>query len=60
MRIDWERALDHFTFFKEGDGIPIVAMIQPAGRTLPARGHAAGKGILSDAAKAYARLSRPS
>ena len=58
IRVDWERTLDHFTFVKQGDGIPCATMMEPASRPLPGRAHFIGKGILSDAAKANARLSR--
>jgi ATP-dependent Clp protease ATP-binding subunit ClpB len=60
IRVDWERTLDHFTFVKQGDGIPCAAMIDPAGRALPARAHSIGKGVLSDAAMANTRLSKVS
>jgi ATP-dependent Clp protease ATP-binding subunit ClpB len=58
IRVDWERTLDRFTFVKQGDEIPSAAMMEPARRPLPGRAHFIGKGILSDAAKANARLSR--
>ena len=58
IRVEWERTFDHFTFIKQGDGIPCAAMMEPARKPLPGRAHFIGKGILSDGAKATARLSR--
>jgi ATP-dependent Clp protease ATP-binding subunit ClpA len=60
IRIDWERTLDHLTFIKQASGIPCAATIEPARAVAAARGSATARGILSDAAKAHARLSRVS
>ena len=60
IRVDWERTLDHFTFVKQADGIPCAATIEPAARAVSARAHSAGKGVLSEAARANGRLSKVS
>ena len=60
IRVDWERTLDRFTFVKQADGIPCAAMIERAGRALPARAHSRCRGILSDAASVNDRLCKVS
>jgi ATP-dependent Clp protease ATP-binding subunit ClpB len=57
VMVDWESSLDHFTFVKHANGLPGPAIEPAAGRALPVRARAAGKGFLSDTA-ANARLFR--
>src|SRR6266404_4219459 len=55
IRVDWERTLDHFTFVKQGDGIPCAAMMEPARRAPPAPEHYTVKLNLSHPANPQAR-----
>jgi ATP-dependent Clp protease ATP-binding subunit ClpB len=61
IRVDWNRALDHFTFTKEAEGLPFRTMMESLGGAMPAPAHTTTTGILFEVAKApKARFSRPS
>src|SRR3974390_2195077 len=58
VQIDWERRLERLTFIKVADGIPRSGATDGPVRAMTTGVAAPGRGILSDAARGRARLSR--